>query len=374
MSKQAGNGEAPVARRRSLQFLLAVWMALSTSVTVLIFACVVYVLVRAEASGTGSEQGEDAREQVLVAMLLAGPACLALSVAGARWLSRRALSPIHSVIRDAGAMTMEGLNQRLDVPTQNDELRDLVVALNALLGRLDEGFTALGTYAANASHELRTPIAVITSELEVALRRPRTVEEWERTATTSLAEMQRLATLIEALLELARAGSVTNLAGARFELGEQLDQTLASLAAFTQAAHAQLLPPDEGDQIWLGGDPTLLMNAVRELVRNAARHCPAGSTVRVRVERLAEGRVAIHVDDDGKGVRVADRDAIFVPFARGRGDRARTESTGAPSGIGLGLTIAKRSVEPWGGTISVRESPEGGARFTVLLPASDARP
>ena len=186
--------------------------------------------------------------------------------------------------------------------------------------------------------------------------------------------MQRLATLIEALLELARAGSVTNLAGARFELGEQLDQTLASLAAFTQAAHAQLLPPDEGDQIWLGGDPTLLMNAVRELVRNAARHCPAGSTVRVRVERLAEGRVAIHVDDDGKGVRVADRDAIFVPFARGRGDRARTESTGAPSGIGLGLTIAKRSVEPWGGAISVRESPEGGARFTVLLPASDARP
>lgn len=374
MSKQAGNGEAPVARRRSLQFRLAVWMALSTSVTVLIFACVVYVLVRAEASGTGSEQGEDAREQVLVAMLLAGPACLALSVAGARWLSRRALSPIHAVIRDAGAMTMEGLNQRLDVPTQNDELRDLVVALNALLGRLDEGFAALGAYAANASHELRTPIAVITSELEVALRRPRTVEEWERTARTSLAEMQRLATLIEALLELARAGSVTNLAGARFELGEQLDQTLASLAAFTQAAHAQLLPPDEGDQIWLGGDPTLLMNAVRELVRNAARHCPAGSTVRVRVERLAEGRVAIHVDDDGKGVRVADRDAIFVPFARGRGDRARTESTGAPSGIGLGLTIAKRSVEPWGGAISVRESPEGGARFTVLLPASDARP
>ncbi|MDB4995126.1 MAG: hypothetical protein JWM74_2558, partial [Myxococcaceae bacterium] len=95
----------------------------------------------------------------------------------------------------------------------------------------------------------------------------------------------------------------------------------------------------------------------------------AASTVRVRVERPAAGRVAIHVDDDGPGVAAAERDTIFTPFVRGH-------RSGAPedplAGLGLGLAIAKRSVEAWGGTISVGGSPEGGARFTIVVPTSDA--
>lgn len=372
MSKRARDESAPAPRRHSLRGRLTLWVVLSTTVTVLVFACAVYVLVRAEAVENAGQRGEDAREQVLMAMLLAGPACLALSVAGARILSRRALAPIETVIQKASTMTTEDLRERLAVPRQDDELRDLVAALNALLERLDRGFTALGSYAASASHELRTPVAVITSELEIALRRPRTAEAWEGIARTSLAEMHRLAGLIEALLELARAGSATSILHGRFELRTQLDQTLASLDASLQAAHAHLVLPDEGDEVWLRGDPGLLMNAVRELVRNATRHSPAGSTIRVRVERPLAGRVAIHVDDDGLGVAPSERSAIFEPFARGHQGHAGNDATGALPGVGLGLAIAKRSVEPWGGTISVGDSPEGGARFTILLSVSDA--
>jgi signal transduction histidine kinase len=348
-------------------------MVLSTTITVLVFASVVYLLVRAETNESARQGGgEDAGEQVLIAMLLAGPICLVLSVAGVRILSRRSLAPIETVIREASTMTAEDLHQRLAVPPQDDELRDLVVALNALLERLDRGFTALGSYAASASHELRTPVAVITSELEIALRRPRPAEAWEHIARTSLAEMQRLASLIEALLELARAGSSANLSNGRFELREQLDQTLASLDASLQAAHVHLVAPDQGDEVWLRGDPGLLMNSVRELVRNAARHSPTGSTVRVRVESHPAGRVAIHVDDDGPGVAPSERSAIFAPFARGRAGRAGNDAAAATlPGVGLGLAIAKRSVEAWGGTITIDDSPEGGARFTILLPVSD---
>ncbi len=372
MSEPATDESATPRRRRSLRARLALWMVLSTTVTVMVFACVVYVLVRAEAVESAGQRGEDAREQVLLAMLLAGPACLALSVVGASVLSRRAIAKIEKVIQEASTMTAEDLHKRLAVPPQDDELRDLVAALNALLDRLDRGFAALGSYAASASHELRTPVAVIMSELEIALRRPRTAEAWERIAQTSLAEMQRLAGLIEALLELARAGSATNLSDARFELGEQLDQTLASLDASLQAAQTHLVRPDVGDEVWLRGDAGLLMNTVRELVRNAARHSPAGSTVRVRLESPLAGRVAIHIDDDGPGVAPSERSAVFTPFARGRQDRAGNLATGALPGVGLGLAIAKRSVESWGGKISISDSPEGGARFTILLPASDA--
>jgi two-component system OmpR family sensor kinase len=344
-------------------------MVLTTTTTVLIFACVVYALVRAEATEGAGQLREDAGEEVLFAMLFAGPVCLVLSVAGALILSRRALAPIGAVIGEASAMTAEDLHRRLSVPKENDELRDLVLTLNALLARLDEGFAALASYASSASHELRTPLAVITSELEIALRRPRAAEEWEQTARTSLDEIQRLANLIEALLELARAGASSNLQS--FELRERLDQVLASLEASVASDGVSLVRPEDGAEVWLHGEADLLMNAASELVRNAARYSPSGKAVRIRVERR-DGRAAIHVDDEGPGVDPAERETIFVPFARG-GRGVAVDATGkGPRGLGLGLAIAKRSVESCGGTISVGVSPEGGARFTIELPADDA--
>jgi signal transduction histidine kinase len=347
---------------------LGLWMVLSTTSTLFVFACAVYLLIRAEAEEPGAPSGEDAREQVLVAMLLAGPVCLGLSVAGAMVLSRRALAPLDAVIRGSSGMSAEDLHQRLDVPKENDELRDLVLALNALLARLDRGFAALGSYAASASHELRTPLAVVISEIEVALRHPRASEEWERIARTLLDELRGLVRLVEALLELGRVTASPNLSREPFELGERLDQALAALAATVERAGVRLISPADGAAVGLHGDAHLLMNAVRELVENAARYVPPGSSVWVSLERADDRHVAIHVDDDGPGVPDAEREAIFAPFTRGSRGRAIDAAGDGVRGVGLGLAVAKRSVEAWGGTVSVSDSPRGGARFTIVVP------
>jgi signal transduction histidine kinase len=366
-----------VPRRGSLRTRLTLWMMVSTTVTVVVFAVVVYALVRAEAHEESDAVGEDAREQVLVAMWSAGPVCLLLAVIGARVLSRRALAPIDAVIRDAGTMRAEELHRRLVVPHHNDELRDLVLALNALLARLDDGFSGLARDAATASHELRTPLAVIISELEIALRRPRTAEEWERTARTSLDEMQRLARLVDALLELAHATAASSGAVALFELGARLEESLlAQTPAITATGHTLVRPDggEEGEETWVRGDAELLMSAVRELVGNAARYAPAGSTIRVSVGRSENRRVAIHVDDEGAGIDAREREAIFAPFTRGRATQLAGAAGDAPRGWGLGLAIAKRSVEASGGLLSVHDAPAGGARFTIVVNSDDRPP
>ncbi len=349
-------------------------MALSATFTVIVFACAVYGFVRAEAgeADSGGGEGEDAAEQVLAAMAIAGPVCLVLSVAGGLTLSRRALAPIDEVVRRANAMSSEDLHERLEVPPNNDEVRDLVVALNALLQRLDDGFSALARYAASASHELRTPLAIVTSELEVALRRPRGAPEWERTARASLDELHRLARLVESLLELARASGTSAVTGQRFELRERLDQAISSLAESVGASGSQLKRPEEGAPVWLRGDAELFVNAVRELVKNAARYTSNGGTVRVRVERATDGRVAIHVDDDGPGVDAAERASIFSPFFRGSRGLARDAAGDGARGLGLGLAIASQSVKACGGSLAVGDSPEGGARFSIVVPSCKA--
>lgn len=370
--RSSHDAERPGRRRLSLRSRLALWMALSTTFTVIVFACAVYAFVRAEAEEADGGVGEGAAEQVLAAMAVAGPLSLALSVAGGLLLSRRALAPIDTVVRRANAMSSEDLHERLEVPQNNDELHDLVVALNALLQRLDDGFSALARYAASASHELRTPLAVVTSELEVALRRPRDAAEWERTARASLDELRRLARLVESLLELARASARSAGTGERFELRERLDQALSSLDASVGAAGLRLQRPEDGAPVWLRGDAELFVNAVHELVKNAVRYASKGGAVRVRVERADGDRVAIHVDDDGPGVDAAERPAIFSPFFRGSGGLAKDAAGEGARGLGLGLAIASRSVEVCGGSLAVGDSPEGGARFTILVPTCNA--
>ena len=244
-----------------------------------------------------------------------------------------------------------------------------MVALNGLLARLDEGFEALGRYAADASHELRTPLAVISTELEVALRRPREREEWERVARTSLDELRHLTRLVEALLDLSRAGAEPGASEARFTLEDCVQRAIGPLEATASDRDVTLVAEPFERAVWVRGNAELLTSAIRELVSNALRFSPRDSAVRVRTQRQASGFVDVHVDDAGPGVAREERLAIFAPFARG----AASPAPMAPrrSAAGLGLAIATRSVHRCGGRIEVGTSPEGGARFTVSLPTAE---
>ncbi len=304
-------------------------------------------------------------------MLLAAPLCVALSVGGALWLSRRALSPLTRVISDAEAMSAHDLKKRLQVPEHDDELRDLTLALNGLLGRLDEGFQALGSYAAAASHELRTPLAVIASELEIALRRPRSPDEWQRIAATALDEACRLAKLVEALLDLSRADAPSPEQLEPVDLSGVVDQALSALSAHAPREANRVEAVTAHAPAWVYARPVLLLSAIQELLRNGLRYSPAMSRLQIIIERVSPSLVALHVDDCGPGIAPAEQRTIFEPFVRGeRGHAADRNMAEGRRGLGLGLAMVKRSIESCDGTVSIGKAPSGGARFTLQLRAA----
>jgi len=357
--------------RRSLRRRLAAWMVLSTLASLAVFAIAAYAMVVIEEQGeeaevadraapaspeSDDEIADDARDEMLLAMAIAAPLALAISVGGALMLARKALAPIDEVIAAAGAMTAAELDQRLPVPARDDELAALTGALNGLFARLEQGFAALGRYATEASHELRTPLAVMATELEVALRRPRTPEAWVATATTTLAELRRLTEVVEALLALARPSDAT--ARARFSLDACVEDACASAAASAAAAGVTLTIAATA-AIEIEGVEAMLAIAIGNLLGNAIRYTPAGGAVSVRLAQNA-ATATITIDDTGPGVAPAERARIFEPFGRGAAGAGR-------DGTGLGLAIARRIALEHGGELSVDDAPGGGARFALRV-------
>lgn len=370
-------------RRRSLGRWLGFWIGASTALSLLVFtataALVLYVDELRDAADDAAEvddddggeagDGPEAIEfptdtllaQVLVAFAIAAPVGLALSIAGARWLTHRATARIDAVIAAAARMSAEDLKERLPVTGAGDELDALASALNALFARIDGGIAAQRQFAADASHELRSPLAVLSSTLEVARRRPRAPAEWEDLADRTLDEVRRMSALVEALLQLARAsGGVKR---ARVELMARLDgpaQRWAEAAARAEVKLAFAGPDELVAQV----DADALEIAIGNLVSNAVAYSPPGGTVALEVR--AEGPwLAVVVDDQGPGIPAGERERIFAPFVRATAPTA--DRTQGRPGLGLGLAIARRIVEGHAGTLEVGEAPGGGARFTIRL-------
>ncbi|MEJ7602686.1 MAG: HAMP domain-containing sensor histidine kinase [Kofleriaceae bacterium] len=312
--------------------------------------------------GEESYRGETI-ELILGAMLIAGPLALIGAVVTAVIVSRRSARPVEDAIRAARETTAHDLRRSLPIPERDDELRDLVVALNELFIRLDDGFGALARFAADASHELRTPIAVMATELEVALRHPRPVGEWEATARNTLDELLRVSQLVEGLLTLARAGADAPASRIAVDLVECIDAVVAQVSSIAEAAHVSLSGPDDPLDDRITGNSVMVETAIRNLVENAIAAAPNGR-VRVGVE-VRERTLVVVVDDDGPGLS-ADPESLFIPFQRGTNVSADRGTRRA--GIGLGLTIARRIATSHGGTVIALPSPLGGARFELGLP------
>jgi two-component system OmpR family sensor kinase len=262
------------------------------------------------------------------------------------------------VIENASRMTGERLEERLPVSAAKDPLDRLSIAINGTLDRIETGVAAQRQFAADASHELRTPLTVISTNLEVARRKPRDAAHWEHVADGTLAEVRRMHALMDKLLELSRAGA----AGLRHERRDL--RTLAAgaieraLAVATKREVELELTGPEG--IVADVDEDAIGIVLDNLLRNAIDHSPDASKVTVAV---GPGR-KICVDDRGPGVPIEIRERIFEPFARGV---HRTTDRAAGSGFGLGLAIVKRIVDGHGGTVIVEDRDGGGARFVVEL-------
>jgi len=326
-----------------------------------VFTVASYVVVYFEEAdevehGIMKDASASARAQVTTAVAIAAPIAFALSVVAAAWASRRLIGPLERATRTAAAISVDRFDRRMEIPSDSVELRALALAINELLDRLQRGYLALASFSADASHELRTPIAAVSSELETALRRPRTVAEWEASAQTSLAELHRLGGLVDSMLRFAQADATRDADATDVDLADVIEDVAAvQLAAASKAGVTLRVELGHAAQL-VHGHAELLGTAVTNLVCNALRFTPRGGEVVVTLASAPAGATIV-VEDTGPGLPV-DRDTLFTPFARGK------QSTG----VGLGLAITRRIVERHGGTVAATDRPASGARFTIQLP------
>ena len=293
--------------------------------------------------------------EVLARLLALGYPVLLLTVAvTSYWLTGLALAPVAAMRRRVAGITATELSARVPVPGSKDEIAQLATTMNAMLERLASATDAQRRFVADASHELRSPLATIRAAHEIASVHPE-IADWTRVNSDVLAEVQRLERLVDDLLFLARADE----RGLRLEREDvDLDDLVAEEAdrlRRTSDLHVELRTVP----VRVLGDRHHLARALRNLTDNAARH--AASWIQLTLDR-ADGQARIVVTDDGPGVPPAERDRIFQRFVRL--DTSRQRGAG---GTGLGLSIAQQIVRSHDGDLSVADH-GGGARFLLCLP------
>lgn len=298
-----------------------------------------------------------------LALALAGLSAVVwlAGAAGARLLCRRALAPLTRMADVASGVTAETLTARLPDPATGDELARLCAAFNGVLGRLEGAFERQRRFTAEASHQMRTPLTAMLGQVEVALRRDRSPEEYRRVMGVVREEASRLRQVVEAMLFLAR-GVEEDPPRERIDLAAWLPEQAARWSAHARAADLSAEPPAE--PLAVQAHPALLAQLLDNLVENALKYGDPGTPVAVRA--WAEGPdVLFSVEDHGWGLSARDLPHVFEPFFRS--EEARR--SGRP-GTGLGLAVVRRIAEALGGSVTVRSAPGQGTCFTLRLPAA----
>ena len=288
--------------------------------------------------------------------LIIGFPALVLLVGLLTWyLAGRALRPVEAIRAEAASITGNTIHRRVPVPESGDEVSRLAVTMNEMLDRLEDAATRQRRFVSDASHELRSPVASIRTQLEVALRRPNR-DDWAVIAQRVLTEDERLEQAVADLVELARLDEGDTVADS---VEVDLDEIV-----FEECARERAVPIDttrvSGGRVL--GRRDALARVVRNLIDNAARH--AQSKVDVSLNE-ADGTVELVVADDGPGIAPEDRERVFERFTRLDEGRARDAG-----GMGLGLAVVKSTVERHRGTVQIQDNAPHGARFVLRLPAA----
>jgi signal transduction histidine kinase len=309
----------------------------------------------------------DLAPQLLVGtMLLLAPLVLLVSLGAAYYLAGRAFKPVDLLINEVEAITDgRSLHRRLPTDNADDELGRLAETLNRMIARLQASFGALRRFTADASHELKTPLAVLRADVERAMH-PNTPQPDRLVALEeAMQEITRMADLVESLLTLARADE------GRFDLHREpihlepivRDVTETATILGEEAGLTVTLPLVE-DAVVLG-DAARLRQLFLNLLTNAIKYTPRGGRVEMTLSHRNNNFVAFAVRDTGLGISAADLPYVFERFWRADRVRSRGAERG---GFGLGLAIAQWIVQAHGGTLTVQSRLGRGSVFTVLLP------
>jgi heavy metal sensor kinase len=313
---------------------------------------------------------EEELEQVRRAFYVAVPLALLFASLGGYFLARKSLAPVVEMGDRAAHINAANLGERLPVGNERSELGRLARTFNELLARLDVSFEQQRRFMADASHELRTPVAIVCGESEVALSQAaRSSEEYRESLTILHDEGRRLTRVVEDLFTLARADAGQySLAPVTFYLDETAAECVRAVRSLAARHGVSLAYQHEGYEMPLRGDEGLVRRMILNLLDNAIKYTPTGGEVRVELAR--DGSVyTIRITDTGAGVPEEARAHIFERFYRA--DKARSRNGGAGGGAGLGLSIASWIAEAHGGRVALERTDERGSAFLITLPTSD---
>jgi heavy metal sensor kinase len=292
------------------------------------------------------------------------PALVLLASILGYWLSGRSLAPVRAIIRTAEQIGVDNLSRRLEVPKPRDELRRLTETLNAMLERIENSFRRITQFTADASHDLRTPVAVIRASAEIVLRKPRSAAEYEDTLQRILRTSVETSGMLENLLSLARADAgAAGLEMHPLDLSAHVRKAQekgAILAATKSLSFTSQVPEAK---VLVRADALAIDRLLLILVDNAVKYTPPGGVCEIALS-AAENEVHIAVRDSGVGIETEELESIFERFHRS--DKTRSRET---PGAGLGLAIARWIAKVHGGTITAESKIGFGSVFHVRLPA-----
>lgn len=300
--------------------------------------------------------------QISEVLIISLPFAVLLACLGGYLVARRSLRPIALMADHARTVTSESLSARLPNPNPADEFGQLATVFNLTLQRLEDSFAELKQFAADASHELRTPLTALRTVGEVCLRQHQDPAMLREAIGSMLEEADRLHGLIDSLLVLARLDGGHDAQSRESVVLHSFLQEIVDELGLLATEKGQRIVVASNADLQIRTDPRLLRQALLNIVHNALRYSPAGADIRLSAMRH-EHFVVLSVSDRGYGIAPEHLARVFDRFYRV--DAARSRAQG---GYGLGLAIAKRSVERLGGRIDLDSTPGEGSTFRILLP------
>lgn len=318
-----------------------------------------------------SNQVQATKDLFRIRSMIATGIIILLSSIGTYFISRRALTPLHDLSTKIGKIQAQNLSESLEIPDSNDEISQLTASFNKMLSRLDDAFTAQKQFSASAAHELRTPLAVMQTNLEVfARKKTPSIEEYQEIFSLIQEQTGRLSHLAEILLDMTGIQTVER--SETISLAELTEEVFCDLASVAEQKQIELIQRD-GD-CTVTGSYLLLYRAVYNLVENAIKYNhPSGKVTvtlhpgKVILDASSQPHPAdcafIEISDTGIGISPEYQEKIFAPFFRV--DKSRSRAMG---GAGLGLALVTEIARQHGGQVKVLESNEKGSTIALMLP------
>jgi heavy metal sensor kinase len=302
-------------------------------------------------------------KEYLVFYIYSVPLILAISVMVGWFLARHALKPFEEITLTAEKITHENLNTQILTERKEEEIQRLVQSFNAMVRRLDESFQQMRKFNADAAHELRTPLAILQGETEVALRSTDLPEEIRSVLVSNLEELDRLTRIVNDLLTLSEAEAGTRvLAKAPVDLKSLLEDLVDQMRLLASDRNLTI-DVRCGPELWIDADKLWIRRAIINLLHNAIKYSKDGSTIEVWAE-AENSSIKLSIQDHGIGILPHDLPHIFDRLYRA--DPARSRDSG---GAGIGLALVKWIIEAHKGTIRVESESEHGSLFEILLPS-----